>query len=71
MAGVECAKGAADPNGWTERRRVHGARAKLVTGTHSKMTGSMGDLYQTLANKVMNAGTGDFPTGGHELSGVV
>ena len=50
---------------------VAGHAAKLVTGTHSKMTGSMGDLYQTLANRVMGAGTGDFPTGGHQLTGVV
>jgi hypothetical protein len=35
------------------------------------MTGSMGDLYQTLANRVMLAGVGDFPTGGHELPGLV
>src|SRR6266481_1165381 len=50
---------------------VAGHAAKLVTGTHSKMTGSMGDLYQTLANRVMGAGIEQFPTGGHELSGVV
>jgi hypothetical protein len=50
---------------------VAGHAAKLVTGTHSKMTGSMGDLYQTLANRVMLAGVGDFPTGGHELPGLV
>src|SRR6266700_1671374 len=50
---------------------VAGHAAKLVTGTHSKMTGSMGDLYQTLANRVMCAGIDQFPTGGHELRGVV
>jgi len=35
------------------------------------MTGSMADLYQTLANRVMGAGIEAFPTGGHELRGVV
>ena len=32
---------------------VAGHAAKLVTGTRSKMTGHMGDLYQTVANRVM------------------
>jgi hypothetical protein len=50
---------------------VAGHASKLVTGTHSKMTGSMGDLYQTLANRVMRTGIDHFPTGGHELLGVV
>jgi len=50
---------------------VAGHAANLVTGTHSKMTGSMGDLYETLANRVMGAGIDHFPTGGHELTGVV
>src|SRR6266404_2931635 len=47
---------------------VAGHAAKLVTGTHSKMTGSMGDLYQTLANRVMGAGIEQFPIVGHELT---
>jgi len=50
---------------------VAGHAGKLITGTHSKMTGSMADLYQTLANRVMGAGIEAFPTGGHELRGVV
>jgi hypothetical protein len=50
---------------------VAGHASKLVTGTHSKMTGSMGDLYQTLANRVIGTAIENFPTGGHELLGVV
>jgi hypothetical protein len=49
---------------------VAGHAANLITGTHSKMTGTMGDLYQTLANDVMGAGVDHFPTGDHKLIGI-
>jgi hypothetical protein len=29
---------------------------------HTKVTGTVGDLYLTLADEVMNAGIGKFPT---------
>lgn len=50
---------------------VAGHAGKLVTGTHSKMTGKMGDLYLTLANEVMGAGLESFPTASGKLRGLV
>jgi hypothetical protein len=35
------------------------------------MTGTMADLYMTLANDVMQAGLEKFPTGDRQLSGIV
>lgn len=46
---------------------VAGGAGKLRLGTHSKLTGTMGDLYLTLANEVMGAGLERFPTGDHKL----
>src|SRR5207248_2342806 len=42
---------------------IAGRAAKLVTEARSKMTGHMGDLYQTVANRVMASRS----TGGHEF----
>ncbi|MBI1790335.1 MAG: DUF1552 domain-containing protein [Acidobacteria bacterium] len=50
---------------------VAGCARKLVTGAHSKMTGTMGDLYLTLGNDVMGAGLDRFPTSSDKLRGVV
>ena len=47
------------------------AGGKIVTGRHSKMTGTMAELYMTLANDVMQAGVAKFPTGESKLSGIV
>ncbi len=37
------------------------AGRRLATGTHTKVTGTVGDLYLTLADEVMQAGIGKFP----------
>jgi hypothetical protein len=50
---------------------VAGRAGKLATGRHSKMTGTMGELYLTLANDVMNAGIEKFPTAEKKLSGII
>jgi len=50
---------------------VAGHAGRLATGGHSKMTGSIGDLYLTLANDVMGVGLDRFPTANRKLSGVV
>lgn len=50
---------------------VAGFTGRLITGTHSKFTGAMGDLYLTLANGVMGAGLEKFPTGGSKLVGLL
>lgn len=44
---------------------------RLVTGTHTKMTGTISDLYLTLANDVMGANLESFPSTGKKLRGVV
>ena len=40
---------------------------KMVTGTHSKVTGSMGDLYLAVANDVLKMGLDGFPTATRKL----
>ena len=47
------------------------ANPKMVTGVHSKMTGTVADLYLTVADEVMKAGIGTFPTSSRKLSGIV
>ena len=49
---------------------VAGHAGKMVTGTHTKMTGTMGDLYLTVANEVMGAGIERFATADRKLSGI-
>ncbi len=49
---------------------VAGHAGELVTGLHSKMTGTVGDLYLTLADDVMGAGLKQFPTADRKLSGI-
>ncbi len=49
---------------------VAGAKGRLVTNTHSKMTGTLGDLFLTVANDIVGAGIERFPTGGGKLVGV-
>jgi Protein of unknown function (DUF1552) len=49
---------------------VAGHAGNLITGMHSKMTGTVGDLYLTLADNVMGAGLNQFPTATRKLSGI-
>lgn len=49
---------------------VAGHAGGLITGRHSKMTGSVGDLYLTLANKVIGVPLESFPTASGPLSGI-
>jgi len=50
---------------------VAGHLNKMVTGTHSKVTGAMGDLYLAIANDVLKLGLDGFPTGSRKLDGLV
>ena len=50
---------------------VAGHAGKISTGRHSKVAGTMGDLFLTLANGVMQAGLSGFPTAGQTLPDVV
>jgi hypothetical protein len=47
---------------------VAGGAGRLKTGLHSRVTGTVGDLYLTLADEVMNVGLGKFPTATKRLS---
>lgn len=50
---------------------VAGHAGKVVTGAHTKVTGTMGDLFLTLANGPMQASLPNFPTADQKLPGVV
>jgi hypothetical protein len=47
---------------------VAGHAGHLATGMHSKVTGTIGDLYLALADGAMRAGIGKFPTATKPLS---
>jgi hypothetical protein len=49
---------------------VAGHASRMKTGLHSRITGSLGDLYVTLADEVMNARLGSFPTFEKKLSDI-
>ena len=50
---------------------VAGHAGNLKTRVHSEMVGTMGDLYLTLANDVLNAGLDGFPNATKKLPGIV
>jgi hypothetical protein len=49
---------------------VAGHAGKLITGTHTRATGTVADLYLAVANKAMNAELKSFPSANRELSGL-
>jgi len=50
---------------------VAGHASRLKTGEHTRVMGTIGDLYLTLADDVMEANLGRFPTASKKLSLVV
>jgi len=48
-----------------------GGIRRLAKGRHSKITGTVGDLYLTLADEVMQTGLGKFPTATKRVSAVL
>lgn len=50
---------------------VAGHAGRLATGLHTKITGTVGDLYLTLADDVMNAGVGKFPTASRKITDIL
>jgi len=50
---------------------VAGHAGSLKTGLHTRMTGTLGDLYVTLADEAVDARLGAFPTFEKKLTGVV
>jgi hypothetical protein len=50
---------------------VAGGSSKLVRGRHTRVTGTVGDVYLTLADDIVEAGIGKFPTASKKISGLV
>ena len=50
---------------------VAGQAGKLATGTHTKTTGTIGDLYWTVADELVGANLGKFPTASRKVPGLV
>ena len=46
---------------------VAGGMKRLARGTHTRITGTVGDVYLTLADEVVGAGIGKFPTATKKL----
>jgi hypothetical protein len=40
-------------------------------GQHSKVTGTVGDLYLTLADDVLQSGLGKYPTAGKQMGEIL
>jgi hypothetical protein len=49
---------------------VAGKVSKSAAGTHTKVTGTMGDLYLGVANDVLKVGLDGFPTASRKLEGL-
>ena len=47
---------------------VAGGIGSLAKGRHTRVTGTVGDVYLTLADSVVQAGVGKFPTATKKLS---
>jgi hypothetical protein len=41
---------------------VAGGNSRIAKGAHTRITGTVGDVYLTLADEVLGAGIGKFPT---------
>jgi len=50
---------------------VAGGMDRLAKGKHTRVTGTMGDVYLTLADEVLNAGIGKFPTATKTLGALI
>ncbi|MCS7024331.1 MAG: DUF1552 domain-containing protein [Bryobacteraceae bacterium] len=50
---------------------VAGGAGGLKTGLHTRTTGTLGDLYLTLAEEVLRLPVGSFPTATKKLTGIV
>jgi hypothetical protein len=50
---------------------VAGGSPKLARGSHTKVTGTVGDVYVTVADEVVGAGIGKFPTATKKLKALL
>ena len=48
-----------------------GHAGKMKTGLHTRTTGTVGDLYLTLADEVMQAGLVKFPTASKKITALL
>jgi hypothetical protein len=44
---------------------------RMITGTHTKTTCTIGELYLGIANDILGAAIDEFPTAGHKMTGIV
>ena len=50
---------------------IAGSKEKLAHGRHIRMAGTIGDLYQTVADDVLNVGLGSFPAASRHLTQIL
>src|SRR6185503_1420283 len=50
---------------------VAGSKDRIAVGSHTRLAGTIGDLYLTLADDVLKAGLGKMPTGQRKLTQVL
>lgn len=50
---------------------VAGGMSRLARGRHTRITGTVGDVYLTLADEVLGAGLGKFPTATRKLGALL
>ena len=50
---------------------VAGGAGKLAKGSHTRITGTVGDVYLTVADEVMHAGIGKFPTASKKIGALL
>jgi Protein of unknown function (DUF1552) len=50
---------------------VAGGSSKVARGSHTKITGTVGDVYMTVANEIVGAGVEKFPTATKKLGALL
>jgi hypothetical protein len=50
---------------------VAGGSKKIAKGAHTRVTGTVGDVYVTVADEVVGAGIGKFPTAGRKMGALL
>jgi hypothetical protein len=50
---------------------VAGGSKKLAKGAHTRITGTVGDVYVTVADEVVGVGLGKFPTATQKLGALL
>jgi hypothetical protein len=50
---------------------VAGGSPKLARGSHTRVTGTVGDVYVTVADELVGAGIGKFPTASKKLGALL